>query len=185
MIAILSIFDNGAVIHQAVTVPDPSRIESGANHKLYAQVAAGRGIKEVTYPTQAITVRQPWAWAIEHAGKDVENRSRSMGRPGWYFLHAGQANVWASSEYAEAALQMWKRARKEPPKVTAPEFVNVRYGGVIGLVKLGPWETAIDSPWFQGPLGARIEAFIPLPFQAGAGKQGIFAWDHATAEVEA
>ena len=27
---------------------------------------------------KAITVRQPWAWAIMHAGKDVENRSRNI-----------------------------------------------------------------------------------------------------------
>ncbi len=27
---------------------------------------------------KAITVRQPWAWAIMHGGKDVENRSRNI-----------------------------------------------------------------------------------------------------------
>lgn len=27
---------------------------------------------------KAITVRQPWAWAIVHAGKDVENRTRNI-----------------------------------------------------------------------------------------------------------
>jgi hypothetical protein len=27
---------------------------------------------------RAITVRQPWAWAIMHGGKDVENRSRNI-----------------------------------------------------------------------------------------------------------
>lgn len=27
---------------------------------------------------KAITVRQPWAWAIIHAGKDVENRTRNI-----------------------------------------------------------------------------------------------------------
>ena len=26
-----------------------------------------------------LTVKQPWAWAIIHAGKDVENRRRSLG----------------------------------------------------------------------------------------------------------
>ena len=34
------------------------------------------------FPTQAFSVRQPWAWAILHAGKDVENRSAAA-------LHAG------------------------------------------------------------------------------------------------
>lgn len=27
---------------------------------------------------KAITVRQPWAWAIIHAGKDIENRTRNI-----------------------------------------------------------------------------------------------------------
>lgn len=27
---------------------------------------------------RALTVRQPWAWAIMHGGKDVENRSRNI-----------------------------------------------------------------------------------------------------------
>jgi len=27
---------------------------------------------------RAITVRQPWAWAIVHGGKDVENRTRNL-----------------------------------------------------------------------------------------------------------
>ena len=40
---------------------------------------------------RVITVRQPWAWAIMHGGKDVENRSRNIvgdyrGRVG---IHAG------------------------------------------------------------------------------------------------
>lgn len=26
-------------------------------------------------PELALSVRQPWAWAIIHAGKDIENRS--------------------------------------------------------------------------------------------------------------
>ena len=27
---------------------------------------------------KALTVRQPWAWAIIHAGKDIENRTRNI-----------------------------------------------------------------------------------------------------------
>ena len=39
---------------------------------------------------RALTVRQPWAWAIIHGGKDVENRSRSLGPyRGLVAIHAG------------------------------------------------------------------------------------------------
>lgn len=42
---------------------------------------------------RAITVRQPWAWAIVHGGKDVENRSRNIAGSyrGPVAIHAGLA----------------------------------------------------------------------------------------------
>ena len=39
---------------------------------------------------RVLTVRQPWAWAIIHRGKDVENRVRSLGPyRGPVAIHAG------------------------------------------------------------------------------------------------
>ena len=39
---------------------------------------------------RVLTVRQPWAWAIIHGGKDVENRVRSLGPyRGLVAIHAG------------------------------------------------------------------------------------------------
>lgn len=39
---------------------------------------------------RALTVRQPWAWATIHGGKDVENRTRSLGPyRGPVAIHAG------------------------------------------------------------------------------------------------
>lgn len=37
-----------------------------------------------------ITVRQPWAWAIIHGHKDVENRSWPTRHRGLLLIHAGQ-----------------------------------------------------------------------------------------------
>jgi hypothetical protein len=41
-----------------------------------------------------VTVRQPWAWAIIHGGKDVENRGRNIagGYRGAVAIHAALAN---------------------------------------------------------------------------------------------
>ena len=43
---------------------------------------------------KAITVRQPWAWAIMHGGKDVENRTRNMAGTyrGPLVIHAGKTH---------------------------------------------------------------------------------------------
>lgn len=40
---------------------------------------------------RAITVRQPWAWAIAHGGKSIENRSRGTSYRGRLLIHAGFA----------------------------------------------------------------------------------------------
>lgn len=40
---------------------------------------------------RALTVLQPWSWAIAHAGKTIENRSRSFAYRGLLAVHAGRA----------------------------------------------------------------------------------------------
>ena len=40
---------------------------------------------------KALTVRQPWAWAIVHAGKRIENRTRRTNFRGRFYIHAGLA----------------------------------------------------------------------------------------------
>lgn len=57
-----------------------------------------------------LTVRQPWAWAIIHGGKDVENRVRNIAGDyrGPVAIHAGlsiaseYAAVWDQPEYRNA-----------------------------------------------------------------------------------
>ncbi len=39
---------------------------------------------------RALTIRQPWAWAIAVAGKDVENRSWQTSHRGLLAIHAGK-----------------------------------------------------------------------------------------------
>lgn len=40
--------------------------------------------------SKAVSVRQPWAWAISRAGKDVENRAWSTMYRGELYIHAGK-----------------------------------------------------------------------------------------------
>ena len=39
---------------------------------------------------KALSIQQPWAWAILHAGKDVENRPRLTHYRGPIVVHAGK-----------------------------------------------------------------------------------------------
>jgi hypothetical protein len=47
---------------------------------------------------KAITVRQPWAWAIAHAGKEVENRGR---RDPWHTVTGQRIAIHAGKGYDE------------------------------------------------------------------------------------
>ena len=60
---------------------------------------------------KAITVRQPWAWAIMHDGKDVENRSRNIAGTyrGPVVIHAGL------TDDDDAALDEYLRRRSIRP----------------------------------------------------------------------
>lgn len=40
---------------------------------------------------KALTVKNPWAWAIVHAGKNVENRSLRTRHRGLLYIHASKA----------------------------------------------------------------------------------------------
>lgn len=63
---------------------------------------------------RAITIRQPWAWAIMHAGKRIENRSRKDGRVPPMCLHRGELWIHAACHntgvYWDRAVS-WMRTR--------------------------------------------------------------------------
>lgn len=41
-------------------------------------------------PVRGLTVRQPWASAIAHLGKTIENRAKITAYTGWLLIHAGK-----------------------------------------------------------------------------------------------
>lgn len=88
--------------------------------------------------TYALTLHQPWAWAVIYGGKDIENRSRAVG-PCNLLIHAGRHY---DEEAAEVVLRITGRKRLPP--------LARRGGLIIGHVtlveatfgnadKLGPW----------------------------------------------
>lgn len=124
-------------------------------------------------PATALSVRQPWAWAIIHAGKDIENRSegsvRSMRRPrGRIAIHAAKGMTRA--EYEDARDFMGSIG------VACPWPDELVRGAIIGSVDVRAIASASTSPWFFGPLGlvmvdpAEID---PIP---AAGALGVFHW---------
>lgn len=116
-----------------------------------------------------LTVRQPWAWAIVHGGKDVENRVRNIagGYRGSVAIQAGRASFEDDGQFWEVRRaitseingwpagdgEVWASDLVEP---TDPRFI---YGAIIGVVDLVdvhspfPGEGAVRgdtcSPWAE------------------------------------
>lgn len=132
-----------------------------------------------TLPKFAISVRQPWAWAIVHAGKPVENRSWKKGNPGLKFR--GECCVHASkgmtrAEYEEAADFMATLG------VTCPAAEDLQRGGIIGITTIADIVTELDSRWFFGPKGLLLRDTRPVDFIPSVGALGFFAWKPTPAE---
>ena len=114
---------------------------------------------------KALSIQQPWAWAIIRLGKDIENRTWNTHHRGTFVVHAGQrlsktAPDWLLKEYREA--------------VQIGDPCTFR-GGFIGTVDLINTVTKSDSLWFQGPVGFVLNNPIPSDkFIIANGKLGFF-----------
>lgn len=116
-----------------------------------------------THEARVLTVRQPWAWAIIHGGKSVENRS-------WPTKHRGPLLIHAGSAFEPDGYEAVKRfATQRPPP--ASEFTH---GAIIGVVDLvgclqnvssewaipGEWHWVLSSP-------QPFDAPVPCPGKLG------------------
>lgn len=86
---------------------------------------------------RVLSVRQPWAWAILHAGKDIENRSWTTAHRGLIAIHAGRL---PAPSAREKLVEMGVEVPSELPT-----------GVLLGLVDLVDVVRGIESPWaFEG-----------------------------------
>lgn len=102
-----------------------------------------------------LTVRQPWAWAIVHGGKDVENRVRNIAGDyrGPVAIHAAKA--WAGDPWqmlgGSRALADAHRVARDSDGLSWPERhrgMDDALGSVIGVVDLVDVHDAGDC-WNQ------------------------------------
>lgn len=106
---------------------------------------------------KAITVRQPWAWAIIHGGKDVENRTRNLAGSyrGPLAIHAGARWSDRGAESPLVRRAVWDFYGTESPldePFRSSESPRV-FGAIIGVVDLVDvhLETprCCTSPWAE------------------------------------
>lgn len=127
-------------------------------------------------PRLALSIRQPWAWAITTLGKDIENRSWRTKYCGPVLIHAGKGvkgsdcDDFLATIEADAEL----RARLEAAGGLNVEALRAQTGGIVGVVDIADCVTASPSPWFFGPHGFALRNAKPLPFRACLGALGFF-----------
>ena len=134
-------------------------------------------------PKLALSVRQPWAWAILHAGKRLENRSQAAIDHGMTMgvicLHAAKG---MTQEEYESGRDFIRAAADSAlyPDLDVPKPCDLMRGGIIGTMHVvGVARSADDvdgNRWFVGPRAlilSRVELVEPI---AAVGALGYFQW---------
>lgn len=118
---------------------------------------------------RALSIRQPWAWLILHAGKDIENRNWRTSFRGRVLIHAAKGMT--HMEYEEAAMFL---VTDIPRPITLPRFDELERGGIVGVVDITGCWVKHQSPWFVGFYGFSLANPEPLPFVPCRGALGFF-----------
>jgi len=116
---------------------------------------------------KAISVRQPFAWAIVFAGKNIENRCWSTRYRGEILIHAPNT-LHACRE----------KSFTDYYGVVHPSLKELKRGGIIGIAEVVDCVMEHDSKWFTGEYGIVVENARPLPFHRCRGRLGVFDVDY-------
>ncbi|MDD2707543.1 MAG: ASCH domain-containing protein [Verrucomicrobiae bacterium] len=117
----------------------------------------------------ALSIRQPWAWLIMSAGKDIENRNWLTKYRGPVLVHAAKGMT--EDEYYEAVAFV---AEEVDPSISIPNMEELQRGGIVGKVDIVDCATSSPSRWFVGKYGFVLAEPHPLPFFPCRGALGFF-----------
>jgi hypothetical protein len=81
----------------------------------------------MTLPRLALAVRQPWTWAIIHAGKDLENRDWRRWIKDWWFR--GRVAILASKGMTQDEYAMAQDAGR-------PQMITMRGRRAIRMAQI-------------------------------------------------
>lgn len=113
---------------------------------------------------KALSIRQPWAWAIVQGHKSVENRTWTMRHTGPLLIHAGLV---FDGEGMKSMLSVFPDLQGQLPQ-------RWDLGGIVGVAEAVECVTSHPSRWFTGPFGLVLRNARPLPFRPCRGVLGFF-----------
>lgn len=132
--------------------------------------------------TEAISIRQPWAWLIVRPDlsdeerleayldgriKDIENRDWRTNKRGWVYVHAAKTFDDIGYRYAVAHY----------PNIDLPAPGDFERGGIVGQVNIVDVVDQSRSRWFAGKYGFVLRGARPVPFTPCAGRLNFFKLD--------
>ncbi|OGP87161.1 MAG: hypothetical protein A2031_08115 [Deltaproteobacteria bacterium RBG_19FT_COMBO_43_11] len=91
---------------------------------------------------KAISVQQPWAWALFH-GKDVENRP-------WATKYRGDLLIHASMKFDHSGFTWIMNHQSLCDGIVSPYESHYARGCIVGKVKMVGCVTHHESAWFVG-----------------------------------
>ncbi|MEM6381868.1 MAG: hypothetical protein AAF739_04275 [Pseudomonadota bacterium] len=133
-------------------------------------------------PPLALSVRQPWAWAIIHGGKAIENRSIGS-------IISGKMDCRPIAIHAATGLTekefRWGYDKLSEHGVQCPLPRDLVRGAIIGQVKVVDIVSESASPWFgrsrPDNRGLVLEEPRPCEPIPAKGELGYFNWERAGA----
>lgn len=135
----------------------------------------------------AISIRQPWSWAILNLGKNVENRTWPTNHRGPILIHAGKAFApdEVRADVAACKSAATKSGHPFPEHLTIKELL-AQTGGIVGMVDVVDCIQNSSSPWANPNYGTWhwvLEHPRVLPFYPCRGRLGLFQVDYPHGEV--
>ena len=107
-----------------------------------------------SYP--CLSIRQPWVWAIFHAGKDIENRD-------WPTRFRGRCLIHASASMTRAEYDGFVDWATRIGVGAIPAREDLPRGVLYGGVRIADCVEAHPSEWFAGRYGFVLAGPTPLP----------------------
>ena len=135
---------------------------------------------------KTLSVLNPWAHAIIHLGKDVENRTWKTNYRGPLLIHAGKAVsrngylICQEREPKTLPMEFEPYGTGYRPVFIHPDY---RFGGIIGVVDLVDCVQGSTSKWAEWWTGDGVYQWVlanprPLPFLPLRGRLGLFEAEH-------
>jgi hypothetical protein len=124
---------------------------------------------------KALSVRQPWAWALIYGvrhPKRIENRSWSTRHRGDLVIHASKG----LADWQSRSLEQWREEMPDLPDLLAEPFEH-HFGCLYGLLDLQddrPFKEVQHQPFAEGPrcwITENPRPIEPVPYR---GQQGLF-----------